>query len=588
MARQHGLDAPLAEVLGAIGEASELAGDLGAALRHERELRVVERSLLDARSAAELQRLEIALELDAARRENDALERSQRELAARVDERTAELRAEVEERRRAEQLAERLARVDWLTDLPNRRRLEAALRERIGAGRTGVVGLLFVDLDRFKSVNDRFGHDVGDELIRAAAGRLAGVPADDALVARFGGDEFVIVVDARDAAAVERLAERIVRAFDPPLAVGARRLPTSCSVGIAVFPEDAADATALLRRADTALLRAKEAGRARAVRLDQGAWDEVEHRALLLGELAGAERRGELSLVFQPQWDIGDGTCSALEALLRWNHPVRGMIPPGDFIPLAEQSGLIGPVGLWVLREACASATLLDRARGGALGPAWSLSVNASIAQLEQPGFARAVERILAETGWAPARLELEVTESIQLLQGEAVLANVAALGALGIRFALDDFGTGYASFGHLDRLGFSRLKIDRSLIHRLEHEPGRRPLTQAIIALGHALGLAVTAEGVETAGQMSTLAGQGCDAVQGFLLARPEPAASLAGVLALPPRPLAALAAVRSRGAAPAPERGRLPAAFRGRIPDGDQPVKTIASDAIGLLASR
>ncbi len=538
-AHEFKLDAPAAECLLYLAQAAEQSGDLVAALAHERELRQVERRLIDARSAAQMRSVEITLQLEATQRENGALEAARHELAQRVDERTAELRAEVEERRRAELRAAQLARVDWLTELPNRRHFEAALRERIEATRAGVLGLCFVDLDRFKSVNDRYGHEVGDDLLRATAARLSAVVPEGALVARFGGDEFVLLVEAADAQGVEQLAERIVQAFQDALPVGAQGLQLSCSVGVAVYPDDASDGEALLQRADNALLGAKRAGRSCWAKLDPAAWVAVAHRTRVLAELAGAVERGEMSLVYQPQWELRERRCTALEALLRWHHPALGSVSPAEFIPMAEDSGLIGTIGLWVLREACLDALRIDAHAGAALDAQWTLAVNVSVRQLQQPGFADSVAHVLRATNWPARRLELEVTESLQLFQSDTVMANVAALADTGVHFALDDFGTGYASFAHLDWLRFSKLKIDRSLVERLETGANRHPLTQAVIALGHALGLSVTAEGVETSEQMHTLIRQGCDSVQGYLLARPMRIEAVMAALAKAPAAL-------------------------------------------------
>ena len=532
MADAEHISALAVETVRNLAAVEERAGNLEAALRHERDMRRRERIMLDEAAAASLRRSELTQQVEISRRENLALEAARNELAVRVDERTAELRAEVEERRRAEERAAHLSRVDWLTGLPNRRHFEATMRDRLQATQQGVLALCFVDLDHFKGVNDRYGHLTGDELLQASAARLTRTAPPGAFVSRFGGDEFVVMATLPDDGAAERLAGDIVAAFSQPLEMDNRRMQLTCSVGLAVHPDDAGDAGTLLQRADNALLDAKQGGRSCWRRLAAARWQRVTYATEVLGELAGAVERAELSLAFQPQWRLGDGRCDGIEALLRWQHPRLGAVGPADFIPLAEDSGLICPIGLWVLEQACSSAAAIDALAHPALAERWSMCVNVSVRQLQDERFADDLLEIVHRAGWLPARLELEVTESMQFWQSNVATANLAAVRGAGVTVAIDDFGTGYASFGQLERLGVSRLKLDRSLI-RLLDGPGARPaLPLAMIALGHSLGIGVTAEGVETATQLRLLHAAGCDAVQGFAIGHPVAEHQLAAQL--------------------------------------------------------
>ncbi|NMD25024.1 MAG: EAL domain-containing protein [Actinobacteria bacterium] len=299
-----------------------------------------------------------------------------------------------------------------------------------------------------------------------------------------------------------------------------------------MHPAAAGGADNLMQRADTALLDAKHAGRSCWRRLDPAGWERATYSAHVMGELAGACDRGELSLAFQPQWRLSDGRCDAIEALLRWRHPTLGEISPSVFIPLAEDGGTIQRIGRWVLERACAAAVLIESEGHPALSDDWAICVNVSARQLQHESFSLDLRDVVAGSGWQLDRLELEVTESMQLSENDAVAASIAAVEAIGARFAIDDFGTGYASFGQLERLGASKLKLDRSLVQLLD-EPAPRPsLPKAMIALGHSLGMVVTAEGVETQDQLQMLVTQGCDSVQGFAVGRPVSLALLAAEL--------------------------------------------------------
>ena len=524
-ADEHGIPALAVESVRSLAEAAEATGDLGAALRLERDLRRRERSMLDAAAAASLRQTELMLEVEASNRENRVLEAARSELARRVDERTAELRAEVEERGKAEARAARLARVDWLTGLPNRRHFEAALSQGVKASAAETIALCFVDLDHFKSVNDRYGHLAGDDVLQSAATRLSLLAPEGALVARFGGDEFVVMATVGDEVAAEELAGELVIGFSSPLLVGGQRMQVSCSVGLAIHPDGPGEVATLLQRADNALLHAKRAGRSCWRRLDTAAWQQVTYETKVSGELAEAAHRDEWSLAFQPQWRVADGRCDAIEALIRWHHPELGNVEPSMFIPLAEDGGLICELGNWVLDRACRAAVAIDAVGHPALADRWAIAVNVSVRQLQKAAFPAELAAVVAATGWPLDRVELEVTESMQLSHNDAVSASVAEIRRLGARVAIDDFGTGYASFGQMERLGVSKLKLDRSLIQLLDGADGaeaRPSLAEAMIRLGHSLRMVVTAEGVETPAQLALLTQQGCDAIQGFVAGRP------------------------------------------------------------------
>jgi len=547
LARESGQGAAEVECLHHLTQAAERAGDLAAALEAERALRAAERRQFDEHSAARLRTLEAALQLEAAERQNRALETVREHLAAQIQERTAELRAEVEERRRAEQRAEYLAQSDWLTDLPNRRAFEAALPgyvQRAVDGRR--LGLCFLDLDRFKSINDLHGHETGDAVLRDTAERLAALAPAGSLVARHGGDEFVLMVVADSAREIERVAESIVEAFAAPATIRGAPLPVGCSVGVAIVPDDVRDATTLLRRADHALRTAKRQGRGRWVRLASDSWADVERRARLEADLAGAASRGEMSLVFEPQWRLGDGTLAGVEALLRWQHPVLGTVPPDLFVPLAEESGQMRALGQWVLGEALAAAGRIDAALAA---PRWSMAINVSLQQLLAPDFGEAAVAAARAAGWPFERLQFEITESIQMDRQAPVLANIRALHARGASFALDDFGSGFASFSQLQQLQFAKLKMDRSIVHAMTAGAASRSMARAIAALARALHMRASAEGVETEAQLDCLRAEGFDEGQGFLLARPVEEAQLPSVAGRTPALLRPTAAPTAAG---------------------------------------
>lgn len=428
---------------------------------------------------------------------------------------------------RARQAAEVAARHDSLTGLLCR----AGFRERLdqelatpGDPRPGRRrALLMLDLDGFKAVNDALGHPAGDRLLREVGLRLRGALREGDLVGRVGGDEFVVLLrHLGGEAEAEAFAQRLLRALGRPYGLDGREIAVSASVGI-VFAEEAGEsADRLMKRADIALYRAKAAGRL-AVRVFEPSMEaEAEARSRLLGELHGAAERGEMRLHYQPILDLGTGRVVGAEALLRWQHPRRGLVGPDAFIPLAEESGEIVPLGAWVLRQACREAAAWPSEVG--------VSVNLSPRQLRSPDLQATVDDALARAGLAPERLQLEITESMLLEDAEA---GVVGLKARGLRVAIDDFGAGYASLGYLRRLAIDTIKVDRGYIAGFLEDARSQAILRAMIGLGQELGLAIVAEGVERPDQAGQLGAMGCTLAQGFMFGRPVPPEAFAELLA-------------------------------------------------------
>ncbi|WP_441234398.1 putative bifunctional diguanylate cyclase/phosphodiesterase [Bradyrhizobium sp. 930_D9_N1_4] len=410
-----------------------------------------------------------------------------------------------------------LARHDALTDLPNRSAFNAVLGERLERAQEASTGfaVLSLDLDRFKEVNDVFGHPVGDMLMRAAAERLA-AEADGAFVARIGGDEFTILMpDGVCREEVLALGERLVEAIGNELEVDDYLSHVGLSVGIAIYPDDGVDAATLLANADSALYRAKREGRGRVCFFESETDRELRDRRLLLHDLRQAVEQNQLLVYFQPQARI-DGEVIGFEALVRWDHPTRGIVPPDQFIPLAEENGLIIQIGEWVLREACREAASWPRPL--------QVAVNLSPVQFQAGDLERSIHQILLETALAPTRLEVEITEGVLIGDFARALTLLRRLKALGIRIAMDDFGTGYSSLSYLQSFPFDKIKIDRSFISNLEAKPQSAEIVRAVLSLARALHIPVVAEGVETEAQRAFLAGEACEEMQGYLIGRPEP----------------------------------------------------------------
>src|SRR5712691_3809293 len=414
-----------------------------------------------------------------------------------------------------------LALHDSLSGLPNRtyfgERLEAVIAD---VKRSGSPAAVFcIDLDHFKDVNDTLGHHVGDELIGAVTKRLRNIVRGEALVARLGGDEFAVITPgATDAATMMAIADRIIATLCAPYAIMNHTIVIGASVGIAVIDRPSLTAADIMRYADMALYRAKNQGRRRACIYDAEMDADIVQRKLLEHDLRHAIDTDGLDLAYQPVFSADGERVVGVEALARWNHPQRGPIPPVEFIPIAEHSGLIVALGEWALRRACVTAS----------GWPVALAVNVSPLQFRQPDFVEMVQRILAETGFDPSRLELEITESTLLGNVEGAESAMHRLKALGVRLALDDFGTGYSSLLYLRRFPFDKLKIDRSFIRNIESAAEAAPIVHAIVSLGRGLGMKVTAEGVETSEQHLFLRAAGVHFMQGFRFGKPESAAAI------------------------------------------------------------
>jgi len=435
---------------------------------------------------------------------------------------------DVTEQRRSEAKITHMAQHDALTDLPNRVLLRERMEHAIAVTRNGGLDLavLMLDLDRFKEVNDTLGHPSGDALLRAVAERLRGCVTETALIARLGGDEFA-VIDYVTNPAVEAaaLAEAIREALCEPFDLGDHRVTVGTSIGVAIAPRDGNDSDVILKCADLALYSAKSGGRG-AFRFFEPELDELMHaRRNLEREMREALAGGQFELHYQPVVSAATGKTNGFEALLRWHHPKRGLVLPGEFIPLAEETGLIVPLGEWVLRTACAEA---------AKWPAdVRIAINLSPAQFRSKELVPVIVGALASSGLAPHRLELEVTETVIMHDSEAVFAVLAELRELGVRIALDDFGTGYSSLSFLQRFPFDKVKIDRSFVQELSSARAEaRHLARAVVRFAVSLGKTTTAEGVETKEQLDILREEGCGETQGYYFSRPMPASNVARLL--------------------------------------------------------
>jgi diguanylate cyclase (GGDEF)-like protein len=430
-----------------------------------------------------------------------------------------------------------MARHDALTDLANRsllkERIDAALADRAGHQSFAVLCL---DLDRFKSVNDTLGHPVGDALLKAVAARLQDCVARDDTLARFGGDEFAIVqMSSAQPQAATALAQTVIAALSEPFTIEGHQVQIGCSVGIALAPTDGADADQLLKNGDMALYRVKGEGRG-AYRFFEPEMDaRMQARRLLELDLRGALRNGDFELHYQPVVNLDTNEVTSFEALLRWHHPVRGMVPPGDFIPLAEEIGLIVPLGEWVLRRACTDAA------------AWpdgiKVAVNLSPAQFKSPRLLEQVITALAVSKLPADRLELEITEGVLLDDHDRTLAILHQLRGFGVRIAMDDFGTGYSSLSYLRSFPFDKIKIDSSFIRTISEEDSSLAIIRAVTGLSASLGMMTTAEGVETEDQLARVRAEGCTEVQGFVFSAARP----------PEEVIALVATLKRRGEAAA-----------------------------------
>jgi diguanylate cyclase (GGDEF)-like protein/PAS domain S-box-containing protein len=413
---------------------------------------------------------------------------------------------------------------DSLTGLPNRALLTDRLIHGLaGSRRRGTqVGVIFLDVDHFKVVNDSLGHTSGDDLLRHAAERIAGAIRPGDTVARFGGDEFVVVCDDVNLAETEQIAQRVLEALSQPCVISSQDVNVTASVGIAIADSEATPES-LLRDSDSAMYRAKERGRGRIEVFDETVRSKAERRLATESALHRALDRDEFRLYFQPIVDVTTGALVSAEVLLRWQHPERGLVGPHDFIPIAEDTGLIVPIGAWVLEKACRQLVEWQQT-----APGLTVAVNVSVRQMLTPDIGRMVEDILVRTAVHPEDLCLELTESVFMEDVEYFARTLAGLKALGLRIAIDDFGTGYSSLSYLRRFPVDGVKVDRSFIDGLGTEPHDSALVAAIVAMAAALDLEVTAEGVETARQMAIVRKLGCRRAQGFYLASPMPAAAM------------------------------------------------------------
>jgi diguanylate cyclase (GGDEF)-like protein len=463
-----------------------------------------------------------------------ALARHRDNLEEEVEKRTSELRAvneelerQVAQREQAEDRIRRLAYYDVLTGLPNRQLFQERLDKALSSARCRktTVGLLFLDLNRFKQVNDTLGHSAGDELLCEVAKRVAksvrftDYVARDGEVSRLGGDEFtVLLTEISEASAAAEVAQRVLTELEQPVTVGGYEIFPTASIGIAVFPNDGSDAETLLRNADTAMYNAK-ARRRNAFEFYTEQMNVIAARRLLVASrLSSAIECNRLVLNYQPLISSVDGCITGAEALLRWDDPQLGVVSPDEFIPIADETGLIVSIGEWVLRTACANARSWEL--GGHTGV--RISVNVSSHELRQPGWHEAVRRVLEDTGLTPALLELEMTETAILQSDDVTTSVLFELDALGIGVALDDFGTGYSSLSYLKRFPIDRLKIDRSFVGDIASDPDDAALTSAILAMAKSLRLDVVGEGVETEEQARFLRERGCGELQGELYSPP------------------------------------------------------------------
>ncbi len=432
--------------------------------------------------------------------------------------------ADITEQKRAEQELRYLANYDTLTSLPNRSLLSERLSRAIVRARreSGRVAVLFIDLDRFKDINDSLGHATGDRILRAAAARVQQTVGAQHTVARLSGDEFTVVLeDIVSAEEAENVAQQIIDAFMTPLSFGERlEMSVSPSVGISLYPDHAQVPTDLLKHADTAMYQAKAAGRHTYQVYSESMDEKTRHRAILASALRRALERNELALVFQPRLSLTQHRITGVEALLRWQSKEFGEVSPGQFIPLAEESGMILEIGAWALREACRTLH-----RWHELGLSHlTVAVNVSATQLQRGDLADVVAGVLAETGVPAHCLELELTESVIMASPEKNADTLRACRALGISLAIDDFGTGYSSLAYLKRLPLTTLKIDQEFVGDLTHDTDDEAITSTIINMGHSLSLNVIAEGVETAAQLQFLRDHGCDEIQGHWISHAIP----------------------------------------------------------------
>lgn len=438
--------------------------------------------------------------------------------------------ADLTDKKQSDARAHHLAHYDPLTELPNRLMLEERLKQALASAQkeNQLVALLYLDLDRFKAINDTLGYPVGDKLLQAVAERLAGQIRDSDTIARFSGDEFTIELsNVGSPQNAEMVAKKALNALVEPFNLGQHEIFLTASIGIALSPTDAGSMDEMIQHADTAMSHAKAQGGNcyHFYSADMNAM--AAQRLSMESQLRKALNRNEFVLYYQPQICLHTDSIVGMEALIRWQHPERGLVPPVEFIPLLEATGLIVPVGEWVLRTACAQ----NSAWQAAGLPPVSVAVNLSARQFHQSDLAAMIKHALQDAELAPGYLELEITESILIQNLQATLATLNHLDLLGIRISIDDFGTGYSSLSYLKRLPISKIKIDKSFIHDICTDPDDEAIANAVISLGHSMQMEVIAEGVETQEQLERLRAQGCDKIQGYYYSRPLPADEIASL---------------------------------------------------------
>jgi diguanylate cyclase (GGDEF)-like protein len=431
----------------------------------------------------------------------------------------------------SESRLDRLAHHDTLTGLPNRLLLTARMEHALARARRDnhMVAVLFLDLDHFKDINDTLGHPVGDLLLKETAHRLTACVREEDTVGRLGGDEFTLILeDLEDSGLASSVAQRILASLAEKFVLDSHEVFVSCSIGISLFPGDGDDAVTLFKNADSALYRAKEQGRNNSQFYTEELTTRAMQRLAMETSLRHAIERNELRLYYQPQIDLYNGQVIGIEALLRWQHPELGLVLPDVFIPLAEETGLILPIGEWVLRTAC--ARLKSWMAAGL--PRIVVGVNLSSRQFNQKNLYDTVAAALHDSGLPPDCLELELTERIIMQDAEAAIVSLTKLKSLGVRFSIDDFGTGYSSLSYLKRFPIDRIKIDQSFVRNITTDPEDAAVSQAIISMSHSLNLKTVAEGVETAEQREFLRARQCDEVQGFHFSRPLPESEMEQLL--------------------------------------------------------
>lgn len=479
-------------------------------------------------------------EADPAPQVNEAVERLVSE-RAQLQRSVAELRSELAERKLSEERTREMALVDSVTGLPNRNFFRAELERAIAEARRkdAAVAVMFLDLDKFKRINDTLGHTMGDELLRQAGARLAAcVRTEDSVatastidhtLARLGGDEFTLFVnDIGSPYNGAQVAKRIIQAFSAPFRLGIQEVQVTPSIGIAYFPFDGTCADTLLKNADTAMYHAKESGRNNFQFYSRSMGAAAAEKLELESRLRGALDRGEFRLHYQPRISARTWRIVGVEALLRWEDPARGLVPPAKFVPLAEETGLIVPIGEWVLTEACRQ----NQAWRKAGLPRIHTAVNISSPHFRQNRLLESVNIALRESGMEPGCLEIEVTESLIMDDMEAATRVLRRLKHMGVQVSIDDFGMGYSSFNYLKRFPVDHLKIDRSFIQDMQTNSDDEAITSAIIAMARILGLKAVAEGVENERQVELLLGQGCEEMQGYYFGKPLPAATITEIL--------------------------------------------------------